>query len=156
MGELTRLIENGFGKASQYSPEELARYGNVNMNCCEIMLRGANEVYALGLQREDMRLAASFGGGMGIGSICGAVTGALMVLALLYGERLEKNTPLKEEITKPFLRRVRRRLGGLTCAYNKEHHAVLSPFDCSKVILTVAQCLDEEYESRKKGEANGH
>lgn len=156
MGRLLSIVESGFGKADHYSPEELQRYGNVNMNCCEVILRGANEAYALGLRNEDMLLAAPFGGGMGIGNICGAVTGALMVLGILYGERLEKNTPLKEEITKPFLRQVRRRLGGLTCSYNKAHHAVLSPFDCSKVILAVAGCLDEVYESCQKGAADGH
>ena len=43
-----------------------------------------------GLDRDlALRLAAGFGSGMGHGGICGAVTGAMMVLGLRYGQAQE-------------------------------------------------------------------
>ena len=40
----------------------------------------------LGIAEEDAyRMAAAFGGGMGIGETCGAVVGAMIVLGLKYG-----------------------------------------------------------------------
>lgn len=143
MSSLSALLKSGFGRADGYSPAEAEKYGGVNMNCCERILRGANEAYGLGLREADMRLAAPFGGGMAIGSVCGAVTGSLMVLGLLYAGKLEKATALKTEVTKPFLNKVRKKLGGLTCAYNKGKYATKNPFDCSYVINALAECLDE-------------
>ena len=67
-----------------------------------------------------------------------------MVLGLLYSGKLEKETALKESITIPFLQRVKKKQGGLTCHYNKAHYAIQEPvFDCSAVILSLAECLDE-------------
>jgi len=97
--KLNELLKNGFGKCENYSEEELARYGNVNMNCAERILRGANEAYGLGLSDEALKVSAPFGGGMGIGSVCGAITGAIMVLSVKYCDRTEKNIPLKDDIT---------------------------------------------------------
>lgn len=144
MDSLKELLESGFGKADCYTAEEKELYGEVNMNCCERILYGANKAYNLGLKKDDLRLAAPFGGGMGIGTVCGAVSGALMVLGLLYSGKLEKETGLKEDITIPFLQRVKKKQGGLTCNYNKAHYAIQEPaFDCSAVILSLAECLDD-------------
>ena len=42
----------------------------------------------LGLRAEDaFRISASFGGGMGVGEVCGAVAGAIMVLGLTFASR---------------------------------------------------------------------
>ena len=86
-GKLYDLIAANFGKAAFYTEEERERYGGVNLNCCERILRGANIAYDLGMREEDMRVSAAFGGGMGIGSTCGAIAGALMVLSMKYAAR---------------------------------------------------------------------
>ena len=78
-GKLYDLIAANFGKAAFYTEEERERYGGVNLNCCERILRGANIAYDLGMREEDMRVSAAFGGGMGIGSTCGAIAGALKI-----------------------------------------------------------------------------
>ena len=55
------------------------------MNCSQAVA----ETYApsLGITIEQARrVSAAFAGGMGMGSDCGAVTGALMVIGLKYGE----------------------------------------------------------------------
>ena len=43
-----------------------------------------NVAYKLGLDKEALKLASAFGGGMGIEDKCGALTGALMVLGKLF------------------------------------------------------------------------
>lgn len=148
MESLKELLESGFGKADNYTEEERLMYGDVNMNCCERILYGANKAYGLGLKRDELRLAAPFGGGMGVGTVCGAISGSLMVLGLLYSKRLEKETDLKKDITVPFLKHVKKKQGSLNCKYNKAHYAVHEPkFDCSAVVLSIAECLDETVQS---------
>ena len=60
--------------------EELIR----GYDCSQVVLRAfAGE---LGItETEANRVAASFGGGMLMGEVCGAVTGALMAIGLKYG-----------------------------------------------------------------------
>ena len=129
-GKLEELIASGFGKAAHYTPEENERYGGVNLNCCD-----------LGMREEDMRVSAPFGGGMGIGSTCGAIVGALMALSMRHAGVAEKTTPLKEEVVVPFLERVRAELGALDCAAIKPHMAVEG--DCTPTVLAVARLVDE-------------
>ena len=144
MNSLKELLESGFGKAECYTDNERKLYGDVNMNCCERILYGANRAYNLGLKKEDMRIASAFVGGMGVGTVCGAISGSLMVLGLLYSGKLEKETALKADITIPFLKKVKKKQGSLNCRYNKAHYAIREPvFDCSAVILSLAECLDE-------------
>ena len=49
-GKLYDLIAANFGKAAFYTEEERERYGGVNLNCCERILRGANIAYDLGMR----------------------------------------------------------------------------------------------------------
>ena len=140
-GKLEELIAAGFGKAAHYTPEENERYGGVNLNCCERILRGANIAYDLGMREEDMRVSAPFGGGMGIGSTCGAIIGALMALSMRHAGVAEKTTPLKEEVVVPFLERVRAELGALDCVAIKPRMAVEG--DCMPTVLAVARLVDD-------------
>lgn len=144
--KLNELLKNGFGKCENYSEEELARYGNVNMNCAERILRGANEAYGLGLSDEALKVSAPFGGGMGIGSVCGAITGALMVLSVKYCVRTEKNIPLKDDITVPFIKKVHKDLEGINCKELKVKHHREAPINCDPVVFRTAELLDEYIE----------
>ena len=60
-------------------------YGNtMDLNCAEKIVYGANWAYDLKLAPESLKLSAGFGVGMGVESVCGALTGAIMVLSHLY------------------------------------------------------------------------
>lgn len=52
-------------------------------NCAETLIHAANEYYDLGLHEEDMKMMAGFGGGMFVGSTCGALVGATAALSRL-------------------------------------------------------------------------
>lgn len=66
-------------------------------NCSQAVLAAFEDVTGIS-RREALRLSSSFGGGMGrLREVCGAVTGAFMVLGLLYGyedpkDRVAKTT----------------------------------------------------------------
>ena len=84
---LAKLIKDGFGE-------------EMDLNCAETILYGANEAYNLGLERETMKLAAGFGGGMAIEDLCGALTGSIMVLGKLFvKERAHESNKVKELTT---------------------------------------------------------
>jgi C_GCAxxG_C_C family probable redox protein len=74
----------------------------------------------LGLERETaLKAAAAFGGGMGgLGEVCGAVTGALVVIGLKYGYTEAKDKETKEKTyarVRDFTDRFRSRHGALCC-----------------------------------------
>lgn len=64
-------------------------------NCSQAVLAAFEDVTGIS-RREALRLSSSFGGGMGrLREVCGAVTGAFMVLGLLYGYEDPKDREAK-------------------------------------------------------------
>ena len=62
-------------------------YGTLDKSCAEGILLAANEIYDLGLTEGEVSLFAGFRTGMGCGSTCGALAGAIGVLSKMYGQR---------------------------------------------------------------------
>jgi len=66
-----------------------------------------------------LRIASSFGGGMGrMGEVCGAVSGALMVLGLRYGYTRPEDKAAKENLynlVRQFSERFRQQHGTILC-----------------------------------------
>ncbi len=74
----------------------------------------------LGMDRETaLKVAGGFGGGMGrMAGTCGAVTGAFMVIGLLYGMTKEDDQKQKEisyEVVRRFAEKFRQRNASLDC-----------------------------------------
>jgi C_GCAxxG_C_C family probable redox protein len=74
----------------------------------------------LGLERETaLKASAGLGGGMGgLGEVCGAVTGALIVIGLKHGYTMPKDKKTKEQTyarVRDFADRFRSRNGSLLC-----------------------------------------
>ena len=73
-----------------------------------------------GLDRETaLKVSAAFGGGMGrMGEICGAVTGAFMVIGLKYGRTAVQDTQSHENtnrLVKEFVDRFKSLNGSIIC-----------------------------------------
>ncbi len=49
-------------------------------NCAESVLLAISEEYGLDIGPEEMKLVSAFGGGMGCGKLCGALTGSMAAL----------------------------------------------------------------------------
>jgi len=64
--------------------DSAVRMFNSGMNCAQSVFAALTEDSGLG-QREALRIASCFGGGMRCGEVCGAVTGALMAIGLYRG-----------------------------------------------------------------------
>lgn len=126
---LADLIKAGFGIAEDY-------------NCAETILAGANQVYHLGLDRNAIKLAAGFGGGMAIEGDCGALTGAIMVLGKLYVKDRAHESDMIKELTKELFERYRREMGETDCAPLKAKYRN-DEVKCRLVILKAAEILDE-------------
>jgi len=80
------------------------------------MLAGFGESF--GLKRDQaFKIARAYGAGMGTGGICGAVTGAYMILGFLVGEdEDERRARYKTyELVSEFARRFEARRGTLLC-----------------------------------------
>jgi C_GCAxxG_C_C family probable redox protein len=89
--------------------------GEVRFNCCESVLMRIDESHRLpGFDVNVIRIASNFGGGVaGWGGVCGAVSGAVMALGLVYGtsgdeverefsEKRKRMRALTQELMKAF------------------------------------------------------
>ena len=66
-------------------------YGTLGKSCAEGILLAANDVYDLKLTESEVQLFAGFRTGMGCGSTCGGLSGAIGVLSRMYGQREDFN-----------------------------------------------------------------
>lgn len=66
-------------------------------NCSQAIVCTYGPDYGLS-SLDSVRVSCGFGGGMRRGDMCGAVTGALMILGLRFGEQDASDTSAKEEV----------------------------------------------------------
>ena len=97
--------------------EEAKKLHEGGFNCAQSVLAVFCENY--GLDRETaLKISAGFGGGMRCGEVCGAATGALMVIGLKEGHYRENDAPAKQfcyRKTVEFMDVFRKRHGSLLC-----------------------------------------
>lgn len=90
---------------------------NAGLNCSQAVFSAFCEDYGLS-RATALRIGCGFGGGVRSGEICGAVSGAVMVIGLKYGndriEDLEAKMNCSEK-TIAFLNRFRTSNGSITC-----------------------------------------
>ena len=111
-------------------------------NCAEHMLIGADRAYGLRLDPEAYKLAAAFGGGMAVGSVCGALTGAMMALgALFIKERAHESDQIKL-LTTELIERYHEKMGEIDCIPLKERYRT-DEIKCRAIILEAAAILDD-------------
>ena len=109
-------------------------------NCAESMLLAANEEYGLGLSESEIELMRGFGGGMGAGTTCSAISGSVAALSKLICTKVDKDTA--HEVTGGFIAEFEKRFSHSRCdvltpIYKKED------VRCYELLLAVADLLDE-------------
>ncbi len=125
---LTELIKNGFGEGE-------------DLNCAEKILHGGNIAYNLGLDKEALKLAAGFGGGMAIEDKCGALTASIMVLGKLFvRDRAHESEKIKE-LTAKLFEEYRKEMVHIDCAPLKKMYRT-EELKCRNIILKAAEILD--------------
>lgn len=125
---LSDLIKQGFGEKEDY-------------NCAEKILYGANQAYNLGLHQETLKVAAGFGGGMAMGSVCGTLTGAVMVLGTLFVENKAHESKRIKKLTQELLGGFRKTMGEINCNILKAQYRTKTE-KCQHVLVTTAEMLD--------------
>jgi len=126
---LKELIQDGYGTKE-------------DLNCAEIILGGANQVYQLKLNSGSLRLAAAFGGGMAIESVCGVLTASLMVLGKLFVPDVAYKHPEIKELSKELFDTFEKEMGDILCKPLKDNYRTEEK-GCRDVILMGAEILDK-------------
>lgn len=109
-------------------------------NCAESMLLAANEEYNLGLAEGEIELMRGFGGGMGAGITCGAISGCIAALSKLICIKVDKDTA--HGITAGFIGEFEKRFDSTLCSaltpvYKKDDTR------CYELLLATADLFDE-------------
>lgn len=113
-----------------------------NFNCAETMLYAANEEYNMNLSKETFKTLAAFGGGMGIESVCGAITGSLATLSILFTIEKGHESDRIKNLSKEFFKKYYEVLGTDNCAKLKAKYKN-DEIRCTVMIETAAKILDE-------------
>ncbi len=126
---LKELIQEGYGIKE-------------DLNCAETILYGANEAYYLNLKPGCLKLAAAFGGGMAIESVCGVLTASLMVLGRLFVPEVAHRYPKIKELSKELLETFEKEMGDILCKPLKDNYRTEEK-KCREVIEKGAEILDK-------------
>lgn len=128
-------------------------YHKDGFNCAESIFLAFRERVAPDFPAEAVRMATPFGGGLGYaGCLCGALTGAVMILGVLKG-REKPEVPRKEPyaLSKEFHNRFKEKFGATCCrVLNREIYG--SPergVTCSAIINGTEELLSEFIEEKK-------
>jgi len=125
---LKALVENGLAEAE-------------DLNCAETILYAANRAYGLQLPHSALKLAAGFGGGMGIGATCGALTGSIMALSAIFVKDRGHESDYVKTLNAELFESFRSRMESIDCDYLKKHYR--SPADsCHPIILAAAEITE--------------
>ena len=126
---LSTLLEQGYGEIEDF-------------NCAEKILYGANQAYHLGLDDQALKIAAGFGGGMAIGSVCGALTAAVMVLGILFVKKNAHESSKIKTLTQELFITYRKEMHDINCGPLKAEHRT-EELKCRTVIVKAAEILDK-------------
>ena len=121
---------------------EREKHKNLDLNCAESMLWGANEVYQLGVDPKYLRFAAGFGGGMCCEKDCGVITGMVMVLSYLYAKEKGHNSPEMKRIIQEAIYQFEEQYGSSNCTELKKRYRSEAK-GCYDLIRYGAVILDE-------------
>lgn len=113
-----------------------------DLNCSETIIYAANEEYDLNLSKDALKTMAAFGGGMAIESVCGAATGAIAVIGIMFTEISGHKSPRVKELTQEFMSEFEKALGTLECDKLKEEYRE-DEVRCLRMVETAGKILED-------------
>ena len=139
--------------------EKAVQYYQDGYLCSQSVLTAYAEEYGL-TEELAMKLGTCLGAGMRKGEVCGACTGALMVLGLMHDDPKNRNTAY--ENTKQFLNDFRDVNGSYLCndllgcdvrtpegvQYARDHH-LFTEF-CPKMVASAVEILEKIMSAQKE------
>ena len=113
-----------------------------DLNCSEVIIYAASDEYKMKLKSETFKAMSSFGGGMAVESVCGAITGSLAVIGILFTcERAHEGDRVKK-LCQEFFQKFEAVLNTNNCAVLKANYKK-EDVGCRIMIETAASILDE-------------
>jgi C_GCAxxG_C_C family probable redox protein len=146
--------------------ERAAELFESGYNCSQAILAAYGPSFGL-TEADALKVAAGFGGGMGCsGGVCGAISGAFMVIGLKYGatEPADKTAKYKTyELVLRALRMFEEQAGSLNCrellgfdlgtAEGRQRAREAGAFDiCTQFVRGAAEILDAVLEEEENGQ----
>ena len=125
-------------KVSDY----VKKYRSQGYTCAESTIMAANEAWELNLSPESTRLLGGFGGGMHVGTVCGAISGGIAALSARYNKGTGHNSPLLTVKCKLFVNEVEERTGHIRCDELQPIYKTPEE-DCDPTVVLIAGILDE-------------
>jgi C_GCAxxG_C_C family probable redox protein len=113
-----------------------------DMNCAESLIFAANDEYDLGLDETGLKTMAGFGGGMGVETTCGALSGAIAAISVRFTKTKAHEDPEVREICKTFLEYFLDNRGSIICGPLKEMYRS-ERFRCMPVVEMAATELEK-------------
>ncbi len=120
-----------------------------DLNCAECMLTAANEEYDLDLPKKAIKAMAAFGGGMGVGGACGAITGAIAAIGIMFAEDRGHASPQVKSLTVEFITSVNKEMNSIDCLPLKEKYFKNDTDRCIKIMDICAMELERVIEENK-------
>ena len=115
--------------------DKVLEFHKEGYNCAESIIKAVNEDKKLDI---PVSIASPFGGGMVVGSTCGAVTGALMALGALKGRSTSEEKNNSRVVTKEIINKVKEKYGTIECIQLKKQGVT-----CSEIIKFSYDTLKE-------------
>ena len=118
-------------------------YYEQGYNCAESLVYGANVAWHLNLDENACHLMAGLGGGLQVGDVCGALTGAVCALGCLIVKTKAHDCAELKPLTQAVVEQVRQRLGSLRCEeikprlFQPERRCAATVENCADVLETV-------------------
>ena len=116
--------------------ERVIEFREEGYNCAESVIKAFNQDTGLDI---PVSIASPFGGGMSVGSTCGAVTGALMAIGVLKGRNTSEENNNSRTLAKEIITQVKEKYGTLECIELKKNGIT-----CDEIIKYAYGLLKEQ------------
>ncbi len=113
-----------------------------DLSCSETIIYAANEEYNLNLDKSTLKAMAPFSGGMYIEDVCGAITGALAVLGILFTNNVAHKSEHLKKLTKEYFAEFEQKLKSRKCSKLKDMYRTEED-GCNYIIYIAGEILDE-------------
>ena len=121
--------------------EQALHYYEQGYNCAESLVYGTNAALKLNLDENACHLMAGLGGGLQVGDVCGALTGAVCALGCLIVKTKAHDCPELKPLTQAVVEQVRTRLGSLRCdkprLFQPERRCAATVENCADILEAV-------------------
>ncbi len=112
-----------------------------DLSCSETIVYVFNEKYELGLEGNALKAFAPFSGGMYIEDKCGAMTGGLAVIGMLFTNNVAHDSKHIKPLTQGFIKEFEEAFASLNCDKIKETHRTETE-GCNPVIYMTVDLLE--------------